>query len=207
MRKIILTIAGCVVVLVCAVGFHLWQSEGKLAAGVAIANFDGVNVYDNGLLFSRSHGRHYADDGYYYGQKWQCVEFVKRYLYQVKGHRMPDAMGNAIDFFDPNVPQGGLNRRRGMLQFAQGGAEPPRKGDLVVFGGAMGYGHVGIVVATGDGFIEVAQQNKAPVRDHLSLVHTTDGYKLEAGLPPLGWLRVPAAGSRQGLRALPRRGE
>lgn len=43
--------------------------------GRVLDSYKGVSVYDNGLLFYRSYGKHYAPDGYYFGQKWQCVEF------------------------------------------------------------------------------------------------------------------------------------
>ena len=63
-------------------------------------SYRGVPVYDNGLLYFRNHGKNYSKDGYYFGQKWQCVEFVKRFYYQAKNHRMPDVMGHAKSFFD-----------------------------------------------------------------------------------------------------------
>lgn len=37
--------------------------------------------------------------GYYYGYKWQCVEYIKRFYYEAKGHKMPDSYGNAKDFW------------------------------------------------------------------------------------------------------------
>jgi len=33
---------------------------------------------------------------------------------------MPDVMGNAISFSDPNVAQGALNAKRGMIQYRPG---------------------------------------------------------------------------------------
>ncbi len=188
-------ILGGTVVLGLGVAFFLRGIEWKTspwAAGTTLGSFDRVAVYDNGPVFSLSHGKNYAEDGTYFGQKWQCVEFIKRYLYLAQGHRMPDGMGYAISFYDSTIPQGEINPQRGMLQFGQGGGKPPTGGDLIVFGGAAGYGHVGIVVATGADFIEVGQQNKPPVRETLKLAKTAEGgYRVEAGLPPLGWLRVP----------------
>lgn len=169
-----------------------WQSS-PWAKGEQIAVVDGVPIYDNGPLFAISHGRNYAEDGYYFGQKWQCVEFIKRYLYRTKGHRMPDVMGHAISFFDPAVPHRGFNAKRGMTQFAAGGDERPMVGDLIVFGGAGGYGHVGIVTAASTDFISVAQQNKAPALERLKLGPGGAGgvTVVDSSLPVLGWLRVP----------------
>src|SRR5215216_5426914 len=74
------------------------------AVGRKLDAYRDVEVLDNGWLYTRSYGRHYAPDGYYYGQKWQCVEFIKRFYFLAHGHRMPDVMGHALDFFDPLVP-------------------------------------------------------------------------------------------------------
>lgn len=197
-RRTIILGAGACLLLAGAAAFVFvrgfqWTSS-PWAEGTPVASFEGVQVYDNGPLFSVSHGRHYAADGYYFGQKWQCVEFIKRFLYQAKGHRMPDVMGHAVSFYDPEIGQGAINPKRAMLQFAQGGAEPPAIGDLIVFGGAAGYGHVGIVSGRGDDFIEVVQQNKPPAQERLPLTRGAAGYTVGGGLPTLGWLRVPPAG-------------
>jgi len=204
MRGAMIT-GGVLVVLAAAVGLHLSRSQTTpapsqayaaapparpIAEGRAIARLDGVAVYDNGPLFTASHGRNRAVDGYYFGQKWQCVEFVKRYLYEARGHRMPEVMGHAISFFDLRTPHGAINAQRGMVQYRQGGDEPPTPGDLIVFSGVKGYGHVAIVAARGDGFIEVVQQNKAPARERLTLRRTGKGYAVQSRLPALGWLRA-----------------
>ena len=41
---------------------------------------DGVPVYDNGHDVAVAHGRNDAPDSCTSGQKWQCFEFVTRYL-------------------------------------------------------------------------------------------------------------------------------
>lgn len=196
MRKTYL-IAACVLALFVAGGFVAlrgvsWQSS-PWAQGEQIASLDGVPVYNNGPLFVVSHGRNYAADGYYFGQKWQCVEFIKRYLYTARGHRMPDVMSHAVSFYDATVPHRGFNAKRGMTQFAAGRDERPIKGDLIVFGGAGGYGHVGIVASAGADSITIAQQNKAPALERLKLVPGVDGkgVTVASGLPVLGWLRAP----------------
>ena len=147
----------------------------------------GVAVYDNGPLIANSHGKHYSPSGYYWGQRWQCVEFVKRFYDEAKGHQMPDVWGHAKDFFDAAVAQGGVNQRRGLRQFRNGGEVAPELDDLFVFGGA--YGHVGIVSEVTSNSVEIVQQNiyRKP-RARFGLVATNGTFVVKSkGL--LGWLR------------------
>ena len=72
-------------------------------------------------------------DFYYYGYKWQCVEYIKRFYYEAKGHKMPDVYGNAKDFFDANVEHGTLNEKRGLIQYKNGEDEKPKIDDILVF--------------------------------------------------------------------------
>jgi hypothetical protein len=102
------------------VGLYFWNAQ---RVGKALDCYRNVPVYDNGLLFFRSYGRHYSKDGYYYGQKWQCVEYIKRFFYDAKGHEMPDVMGHAKSFFDETLPDGALNQRRGLVQYRNGSSD------------------------------------------------------------------------------------
>jgi CHAP domain len=193
MRKWALLVSA-ILILGCAAGFLFlrgldWPGS-PWARGTVIESQDGVDVYDNGPVLSASHGKSFAADGTYFGQKWQGEEFVKRYLYVAKGHVMPDGTGNALSFFDAETPQGAMNEKRRMLQFRQGGTEPPRKGDLIVFAGAADIGHVAIVSAVGSDAIEIVQQNAAPARTRLPLRVVNGGYEVEQEGATLGWLRV-----------------
>lgn len=159
--------------------------------GAALDNYRSVPVYDNGLLFFRSYGRHYAGDGYYYGQKWQCVEFIKRFYHDAKRHKMPDVMGHAKTFFDDTLPDGALNSRRGLIQYRNGSSEKPRPDDLLVFTDTK-YGHVGIVTDTAADSVEIIQQNILfHTRQRLSLAVTNGRYFVTTPRTPAGWLRVP----------------
>lgn len=154
-----------------------------------IDSYKGIVVYDNGKNLENNYGRHYSEDGYYYGEKWQCVEFVKRFYYEVKGHRMPDILGNAKDFFDPAVPQGKLNHRRGLLQFRNGGNVRPEVDDLLVFTGGK-YGHVAIISVVNEDSIEIIQQNvTGHSRQILPMTIKKAHYYIGTTNPPAGWLR------------------
>lgn len=128
--------------------------------GKAIDSLDGVAVYYNGRIGNVS-GRNTAPDGYNIGQKYQCVEFVKRYYYEARGHKMPNPWGHAKDFFNTALPDGAMNEDRGLRQYKNGGASRPEPGDLLVMGGGL-YGHVGIISEVGDGYAEMIQQNPGP---------------------------------------------
>ena len=161
-----------------------------LPMGKALDEYHGVKVYDNGPDFVASHGRHYSWTGYYYGQKWQCVEFIKRFYFQGKGHRMPDVWGHAADLFDPSTPQGGFNGRRGLLQYRNGGSVPPKDDDLLVFGEMTSYGHVAIVVQVTENFVEVIQQNAGPTRVQIPMELKEGCYWVGKRYPASGWLRL-----------------
>ncbi len=167
----------------------VWANDRRI--GRVLDTYRGINVYDNGLLFFRGYGRHYAPDGYYYGQKWQCVEFIKRFYHDARGHKMPDTMGHAKSFFDEDLPDGALNQRRGLVQYRNGSRQKPSPDDLLVFTDTK-YGHVGIVTQTGDDFIEIIQQNiLGRTRQRLSLIASNGHYFVTEPRQPAGWLRKP----------------
>ncbi|WP_435895278.1 CHAP domain-containing protein [Oceaniferula spumae] len=159
--------------------------------GAEIARYKKVPAYQNGKLIVTSHGKHYATDGYYYGQKWQCVEFVKRFYHDAHGHHMPSVWGHACDFFDPDVAHGEMNTARGMRQYRNGGGEAPKPDDLLVFRkGSLG--HVAVVTKVTESSIEVIQQNVhgLPTAQHV-LVCKAGKYTVGNKHQPAGWLRLP----------------
>jgi surface antigen len=170
-----------------AVSIILFSDSRKI--GEDLDSYRGVHVYYNGLLFFRSYGKNYSADGYYYGQKWQCVEFIKRFYYQAKGHRMPDVMGNAKSFFDEHLPDGAFNSRRTLIQYQNGSTNKPRADDLIVFTDTK-FGHVAIVTKVDEDSLEVIQQNiLGKTRQRYSLTSTNGHYFVAAPRKPAGWLR------------------
>jgi CHAP domain len=159
--------------------------------GKSLDSYKGVAVYDNGLAFFRSHGKNFAPDGYYFGQKWQCVEFIKRFYYQAKGHKMPDAMGNAKSFFEPDLPDGSLNSRRQLVQFHNGSTHAPRPDDLLVFDDTH-FGHVGIITRLGSNSLQIIQQNVLfKTRQTFTVVTSNEHFYVTSPRRPAGWLRSP----------------
>jgi len=78
-----------------------FASDDDSKLGDIVYTHNNVPIYSNGDAVYQSHGKHFSKDGYYYGRKWQCVEFIKRYFYDYCGHSMPNVWGHAKDFFDP----------------------------------------------------------------------------------------------------------
>jgi surface antigen len=138
--------------------------------------------------FFRACYKNFRNTLYYYGQKWQCVEFVKRFYYDAKGHKMPDVMGHAKSFFDANLPDGTLNTRRGLIQYQNGSTNKPHTDDLLVFADTK-YGHVGIVTQVGENSLEIIQQNiLRRTRQQFSLVASNGHYFITSPRQPAGWL-------------------
>ncbi len=163
--------------------------QSEVQAGTKIDSYKGVAVYSNGSNFMSSHGLSYSEDGYYYGYKWQCVEYVKRFYYEKLGHQMPDGAGHAKYFFNPMLEQGDFNEQRGLTQYQNGGNISPKEDDLLVFNDGV-YGHVAIISEVEDGWIEVIQQNSEVSRERYKLKKKNGNYYIEGERQPAGWLRI-----------------
>lgn len=158
--------------------------------GQRIDVHNGVAIYYNGNS-TNVHGRHLSSDGYNFGLKWQCVEFVKRYYYQKFGHRMPSSYGHAKDFYDKSLGDQGFNSTRGLMQFRNTRYEKPREDDILIYDAMPdnGFGHMGIISCVTDTEIELVQQNwgsKSRVKIKLA---EYEGIYTVADFHILGWLR------------------
>ena len=164
----------------------------KYFVGQKLDSLNGVYVYFNGRV-GHTGKRNLSEDGYNIGLEFQCVEFVKRYYYQYYHHKMPDAFGNAKDFFDDTIADGTLNIKRDLLQFKNPSATKPAVGDLLIFDGHVGnkYGHVAIISVVDSNKIQIIQQNPGPFansRVEINLIQENSQYKIKHDRI-LGWLR------------------
>ncbi|WP_407309716.1 CHAP domain-containing protein [Desulfosporosinus sp. SB140] len=179
-----------ILLLSLGLGLHFFLRnplEGR-PLGKIIDNYKNVPVYYNGQDYTKDKEESFSSDGYYCGLKWQCVEYVKRFYYVAKHHRMPDGYGDAKDFFDPSVPQGGLNQQRGLKQYINGGNEKPELDDILVFTNPP-YGHVAIVTKVTTNSIEVIQQNAKSSRQVFTLIVNKGHFFVGTSWKPVGWLR------------------
>jgi surface antigen len=170
------------------------EAESKIVSkeiGKELDIYKGVKVFNNGEDYVEDYGKNYIKDGYYYGLKWQCVEYVKRFYYDVKNHKMPDGLGHAKEFFDESVKQGEINKKRNLFQYRNGESIKPQADDLLVFNDTH-YGHVAIVTEVTDKDIKIIQQNiYGKTRDSLK-ISVADGKYFVGGdsqRSPAGWLR------------------
>jgi surface antigen len=158
--------------------------------GTELDRFNNVAIYYNGSIGNVSN-RNVTADGYNLGLKYQCVEFVKRYYYEVYQHKMPNSYGHAKDFVQRNLADGAKNKDRNLTQYSNPSKSKPQVGDLVVFDGNAfnTFGHVAIVCNVDENEIEIAQQNVGKsTRTHFSLNLQNNRWKLESSTC-LGWLR------------------
>jgi hypothetical protein len=157
--------------------------------GAEIDSHNGVVIYYNGLSIGKSHGKHFSVDGYYFGKKWQCVEFVKRYYKVHLDHEMPEVYGHAKSFFDPQTAHGEINKERNLLQFENGKDESPELDDILVFTNTK-YGHVAVVSKVFDDKVEVVQQNVGKrSRRIFKLNWIENNCTVGTDRKPSGWLR------------------
>lgn len=194
-KIILITIA--ILIVLAGVAFFVNKSSfnpnSKYSIGQPLDSLNGVVVYYNGMV-GHTGGRNVAPDGYNIGMKYQCVEFVKRYYYQRFHHNMPDAYGNAKDFFDATLPDSAMNPKRDLRQYTNGSCRPPQPEDLLIFDGHSGnkYGHVCIVAAVTDSTVTIIQQNPGPFassRETFPLRQVNGKWYIQRERV-LGWLRL-----------------
>jgi glutathionylspermidine amidase/synthetase len=133
---------------------------GWAPGGVPVYSSDYATA-DEAELPDRHSYRSYVD-GIYMGEKWQCVEFARRWLYLNHGWIF-DEVGMAYEIFDlESIRDVRNNTRLPMRSFQNGSKRLPQPGSLLVWdeGGEFGRtGHVAIVVEAQPNCVRIAEQN------------------------------------------------
>ncbi len=158
-----------------------WNSKHEI--GEVLDEFNGIKVYYNGGV-GNTEGRNITKDGYNIGMKYQCVEFIKRYYYEHLNHKMPDAYGNAKDFFDKEIQEGEKNTKRNLFQFSNHSKIKPRVDDIIIFDKSIfnPFGHVAIISKINTNNVEIIQQNPGPFansRENIPLKYENNLWVLE----------------------------
>ena len=101
-------------------------------------------------------------DGIFMGYKWQCVEFVRRWLYITKQYTFDD-VSMAYDIFRLRTVKNHIDESLLPLHsFKNGGKRRPEPGCLLIWDAAGEFavtGHVAIVTEVHDAYIHIAEQN------------------------------------------------
>ncbi len=142
-------------------------------------------------------------DGIFMGYKWQCVEFVRRWLYINKQYIFDD-IPMAYDIFRlRNVKKLSDDTRLPLRSFKNGARRRPEPGCLLIWDAAGEFeitGHVAIVTEVQDAYVRIAEQNvdndvwpegQSFSRQLKAKTDEDGGYWIEPGLENdsiLGWV-------------------
>ena len=133
---------------------------GVAPGNVAVYSSD-YDSADPGEFPNRKAYRSFVD-GVFMGYKWQCVEFVRRWLYLNRHYVFAD-IPMAYDIFRLRSVK---NQSDGLdlplRSFKNGARRPPEVGSLLIWDAAGEFaitGHVAIVTEVADEYIRVAEQN------------------------------------------------
>jgi probable HAF family extracellular repeat protein len=132
-----------------------------------------------------------AED-YNSGFKWQCVEFVNRYYYQIYGTSVSG--GNANVYYQNAAA-------KGLIAYPNRGSVPPQIGDIIVSEGNINnVGHVAIVWDVSPNNIHLVEQNwnEGPGDlDHvLAITSGNNVADFNTAYPVTGWLRLPSVSGK-----------
>jgi len=177
------------VISFCFLSFTSFNFE----VGQVLDKYYDVPVYYNGHNFRNVNGRNVTPDGYNLGLKYQCVEYVKRFYYDVYDHKMPNSYGHAKELFDTTLGDVAFNESRGLMQYRNTRYEKPQEGDILVYGQSPNnpFGHTGIICEVGQNHVTLIQQNfGTKTRQQLNLAQFQGIYTV-ADYDVLGWLRYP----------------
>ena len=184
-----------------------WDTLGESGAGGAeipwggkVGEFCGVPAFSNGnqgatCCWTSSNGSSI------YGLKYQCTELAFRYLcevYDILGCRSTGKQGrrygNAAQWYDNELSHPVLAE---LETHPNGGVQPPRVGDLLIFAATQTneYGHVTVVTAVGDDYVTVIEQNVTSTAQDGAHNHVLRfdgvGYEISGAR---GWMSPPEPG-------------
>ena len=151
--------------------------------GDKVGSFQNVDIFSNSPI-----GKPAVVQYWQYGQKWECVEFARRYTALRYGVMLP-GVTYAADFWSKVTMPVSLRR------VTNGAVELPQVGDLVIMStnGTTTPGHIAVVSAVSSSSATIAQQNAVSWSQGLAVSSTTVAgtrrYTIAAlsGHGTLGW--------------------
>ncbi|CAG9576795.1 putative trypanothione synthetase [Leishmania major strain Friedlin] len=179
--------------------------------------FGAVQGYAPGGVpaYSNKHDHYFSgerniEDNIFFGFKYQCVEFARRWLLVRKGLLLPDVNWACHIFQLKEVRDAATTESFAVLQVRNGTTTKPEADALLVYPStdANPVGHVGTITEVGDDYVCVADQNyrfhkwesscayklKLDHRDGIwTIIDDIDADEIEI---PLGWLTFPGRANR-----------
>jgi surface antigen len=154
---------------------------GGLSVGSLYGYVSGVAVYSNGPTANLNTYGANREGNVYFGEKWQCVEFMRRFYYKAYGFYISKT-GNAKTFYGNS----------GLKSYPNGDSVAPQPGDILCMTNS-GAGHVAIITEVGSNYIKVAHQNVGGA-SHIGLTLSMSGTNVNASaigssLSVQGWMR------------------
>lgn len=172
--------------------------------GTVLGSYEGVEAFSNGSDKYFSREQNFSEE-VFTGIKYQCVEYARRWLIQVKGlsfHSIPMAADIwTLKYFtqlktDKLIP---------LYKFPNGSPTPPKEGTVLIWhrNEDCPPGHVAIIAGVHadaeGGYVRVAEQNlendywPGNYARELPLVYKEGGYYIEDEDPIIGWMEVDEA--------------
>ena len=140
----------------------------------------GIDYYGVIAYVNTNNGKNYLN-GHVTGIKWECVEYVRRWLMIVKGVTFED-VATAEDIWELKTAK---SLKGETLAFINGKGIPP-VGALLIYKktNKYPYGHVAVVVDVNDDIIYVAEQNYS--------LKKWQGYsrRVDRKDPVIGWKNI-----------------
>nr|AEQ30090.1 trypanothione synthetase [Leishmania donovani] len=179
--------------------------------------FGAVQGYAPGGVpaYSNKHDHYFSgersiEDNIFFGFKYQCVEFARRWLLVRKGLVLPDVNWACHIFQLKEVRDAATTESFAVLPVRNGTKTKPEADALLVYPStdANPVGHVGAITEVGDDYVCVADQNyrfhkwessyayklKLDHRDGIwTIIDDIDADEIEI---PLGWLTFPGRANR-----------
>jgi len=162
-----------------------------MAYGSIIGSSHGIPVYSNHCPKTCDHGIHYSH-GIYCGEKWQCIEFARRYWIEQYGITFP-SVKNACDLIRlKHCTSVKTGKKYNVQQCHNGGHAAPMIGSLLLWSKEMnkrGTGHVAVITGKSKNKIHITQQNETNVHDTLPYYVINHMYYIDSPYL-LGWIRL-----------------